>query len=331
MSLRLFFDQPFASDADSEWHQGLMIKRHGCRNADRANQGHFVAVREEWASHALVPDLVRQFALLNLSVATAFEELGNIGQSENGLDVQYSGGVPTRVYQFTTHTTALSLLRNRQAFQLSQVFPEDVEGRTPDDLTVVVDSHIKFADRFIKLTQRAPDHQLFVRKRFNQVANGRNITNTCRAYVQPRSLQTPESHRDNPMYCVSETTTIRSSSLRAPAVGFRLSACHFWGMCRNIPSYSKHASIQYQFAKSFQKVRQIFRKSPNHLTYSQIKNCLASPKRTVPDAIPPPFFSRIHVKVGILHIGPGIEPIAHSKKPCWKVESRTCLNFGPTP
>ena len=91
VSLYIFFDQPFASDADSEWHQGLMIKRHGCRNADRANQGHFVAVREEWASHALVPDLVRQFALLNLSVATAFEELGNIGQSENGLDVQYSG------------------------------------------------------------------------------------------------------------------------------------------------------------------------------------------------------------------------------------------------
>ena len=100
---------------------------------------------------------------------------------------------PAGVDEPSAHPVPLRRSRDRQAFQLGEVFPEHMQGDAADDPAVVVGRHEELADRLVQLTQRAADHQLAIGERADQLVDGGHVTNAGRANVQSRDPQTPGS------------------------------------------------------------------------------------------------------------------------------------------
>src|SRR5262249_46148730 len=113
----------------------------------------FIAIREERTAHALVPDFVRQFGLLDLVVAKLLEEAGDVGEREDGLDLQLLCRLPAGLEKPSPDALPLKRLGDRQAFQLGEILPEHMKRGAADEIAAVVGNHEELANRFVELSQ----------------------------------------------------------------------------------------------------------------------------------------------------------------------------------
>src|SRR5438045_1676203 len=80
--------------------------RFGC---DRSDQRNLLAVREERAAHAFVPDLVRQLRLLDLAIPAPLEEGDRVRQGEDRGDLQLARRFPAGLDQTAAQSLPLNV------------------------------------------------------------------------------------------------------------------------------------------------------------------------------------------------------------------------------
>src|SRR4030065_998271 len=91
------------------------------------------------------------------------EKLRHVGKHKHLSDTQFARLTYAGIGEFLADALVLERFHNCQRLNLRKVFPEDMQGGTPNKL-IILDEHKKVPDIFIQLTQGTRQHYVFCRK-----------------------------------------------------------------------------------------------------------------------------------------------------------------------